>query len=175
MTQGQGIRWSSQIPHTDSPEAVGSGLTATRRRTRCRRSQVAAPSGLDFKEPSRRLPLPLFPCLCRGSLSRLGPHQSHGPGRREGIIIADWPIDFGGPAAKVRSDRRRRRREQLPGRSRQVVGVQNPQGRLSGRTSQNPQGRLSGPRNIAFEHKPSNNPNTRCILTGSTTENPFTC
>ena len=144
MTQGQGIRWSSQIPHTDSPEAVGSGLTATRRRTRCRQSQVAAPSGLDFKEPSRRLPLPLFPCLCRGSLSRLGPRQSHGPGRRYFAIAADRPIDFGGPAANGRSDRRRRRRERLQGLSRPTGVVQNPQGRLPGRVIQNPQGRLPG-------------------------------
>jgi hypothetical protein len=175
VTDEQGIRWSSQIPNMDSSGGVGSGLAATRRRTRCCRSQAAVPSGLEFKEPWKGLPLPLFPCPCRGSLSRLGPHQSHGPGKREGTIIADWPIDFGGPAAKGRSDRRRRRRERLPRRSRQVVGVQNPQGRLSGRTFQNPQGRLSGPRNIAFEPKPSNNSNTRYILTGSTTENPFTC
>ena len=81
---------------------------------------------------------------CRRSLSRLGPRQSHGPGRRYFAIGADRPIDFGGPAANGRSDRRRRRRERLQGLSRPTGVVQNPQGRLPGQVIQNPQGRLPG-------------------------------
>lgn len=85
-----------------------------------------------------------LPLACRRSLSRLGPRQSHGPGEPYSAIGADRPIDFGGPAANGRSDRRRRRRERLQGLSRPTGVVQNPQRRLPGRVIQNPQGRLPG-------------------------------
>ena len=95
------------------------------------------------KNGSGGCPLRL-PLACRRSLSRLGPRQSHGPGRRYATIGADRPIDFGGPAAHGRSDRRRRRRERLQGLNRPTGVDQNPQRRLPGRVIQNPQGRLPG-------------------------------